>query len=213
MPRNGSSSSDGDRADRGRHDHAPPARTPAWRCRGDSATSAKPALGLLVGDHVHVDLARTAARSPRRCPRRRCAPSATAGTCRAPAGWRSSRGRSRAGRRARRRRPRCAGWRRGWSASSRTLPICGADTPASPSPRTTCTTISSALDFDAIRDARRTSVSDSGPPVTATTTRSRASQVSVILFSARYFASAASTWSASHSSASSRSAVRLPRRK
>ncbi len=95
-------------------------------------------------------------------------------------------------------------------ASSRTLPICGADTPDRPSPRTTCTTISSALDFDAIRDARRTSVSDSGPPVTATTTRSRASQVSVILLSARYFASAASTWSASHSSASSRSAVRLP---
>ena len=48
------------------------------------------------------------------------------------------------------------------------------------------------------------------PPVTATTTRSRASQVSVILLSARYFSSAASTWSASHSSASSRSAVRLP---
>ena len=40
------------------------------------------------------------------------------------------------------------------AASSRTLPICGADTPASPSPRTTCTTISSALDFDAMRDAR-----------------------------------------------------------
>ena len=51
------------------------------------------------------------------------------------------------------------------------------------------------------------------PPVTATTTRSRASQVSVILLSARYFSNAASTWSASHSSASSRSAVRLPRRK
>ena len=99
------------------------------------------------------------------------------------------------------------------AASSRTLPICGAETPDRPSPRTTCTTISSALDFDAIREARRTRVSDSGPPVTATTTRSRASQVSVILLSARYFASAASTWSASHSSASSRSAVRLPRRK
>ena len=96
------------------------------------------------------------------------------------------------------------------TASSRTLPICGADTPESPSPRTTCTTISSALDFDAMRDALRTRVSDSGPPVTATTTRSRASQVSVIWFSSRYFSSAASTWSASHSSASSRSAVRLP---
>ena len=60
-----------------------------------------------------------------------------------------------------------------------------------------------------MRDARRTRVSDSGPPVTATTTRSRASQVSVIWFSSRYFSSAASTWSASHSSASSRSAVRL----
>ena len=45
--------------------------------------------------------------------------------------------------------------------SSRTLPISGADTPASPSPRTTCTTISSALDFDAMRNALRTNVSDS----------------------------------------------------
>ncbi len=99
------------------------------------------------------------------------------------------------------------------AASSRTLPICGADTPERPSPRTTCTIISSALDFDAMRDARRTKVSDSGPPVTATTTRSRASQVAVILLSARYFARAASTWSASHSRASSRSAVRFPRRK
>ncbi len=98
-------------------------------------------------------------------------------------------------------------------ASSRTLPICGAETPDSPSPRTTCTIISSALDFDAIRDARRTRVSDSGPPVTATTTRSRASQVSVILLSSRYFSRAASTWSASHSSANSRSAVRFPGRK
>ena len=48
-------------------------------------------------------------------------------------------------------------------ASSRTLPICGAETPDSPSPRTTWTTISSALDLDAMRDARRTRVSDSGP--------------------------------------------------
>ena len=64
-----------------------------------------------------------------------------------------------------------------------------------------------------MRKALRTNVSDSSPPVTATTTRSRASQVSLISWSARYFASAASTWSASHSSASSRSAVRLPWRK
>ncbi len=98
-------------------------------------------------------------------------------------------------------------------ASSRILAIRDSDRPASPSPRMTCTTISSALDFDAMRDARRTNVSDSGPPVTATTTRSRASHVSVILFSARYLASAVSTWSASHSSTSSLSAVRFPRRK
>lgn len=78
-------------------------------------------------------------------------------------------------------------------ARSRTFPICGADTPASPSPRTRWTIISSALDFEAILEARRTSVSDSGPPVTATTTRSRASQVAVILFSVRYFTRAAST--------------------
>ncbi len=98
-------------------------------------------------------------------------------------------------------------------ASSRTFPIWGAETPERPSPRTTWTTISSALDFEAIRDARRTNVSDSGPPVTATATRSRASQVAVILLSARYFASAASTWSASQRSASSLSAVRFPRLK
>ena len=79
------------------------------------------------------------------------------------------------------------------AASSRTLPISRGDTPDSPSPRATCTTMSWALDFDAMREARRTNVSDSGPPVTATTTRSRASQVSVIFLSARYFASAEST--------------------
>ena len=79
------------------------------------------------------------------------------------------------------------------AASSLTLPMWGPDTPESPSPRMTCTTISSALDFEAIRDALRTRVSDSGPPVTETTTRSRASQVSVMLFSSRYFARAAST--------------------
>ncbi len=98
-------------------------------------------------------------------------------------------------------------------ASSRTLPISRGNSPDNPSPRTTCTTISCALDFDAMREARRTNVSDSGPPVTATTTRSRASQVSVIFLSARYFANAESTWSASHSSAISRSAVKLPARK
>ena len=98
-------------------------------------------------------------------------------------------------------------------ASSRILAIRPSDSPASPSPRTTWTTISSAVDFDAIRDARRSNVSDSGPPVIATTTRSRASHMSVILLSARYFASAVSTWSATHSSANSLSAVRFPGRK
>ncbi|PQM48859.1 hypothetical protein C1Y40_00919 [Mycobacterium talmoniae] len=79
-------------------------------------------------------------------------------------------------------------------ASSRTLPIRGAESRVRPPlSRRTCTTISSADDFVAIRDARRTNVSDSGPPVTATTTRSRASHVSVIRLSARYFARAAST--------------------
>lgn len=99
------------------------------------------------------------------------------------------------------------------AASRRTLVMVAADAPASPSPRTTCTTINSALEREAMRPARRTRVSDSTPPVTATTTRSRVSQVSVIWFSVRYLASAVSTWSASHSSASSRSAVRLPGRK
>ena len=49
----------------------------------------------------------------------------------------------------------------------------------------TCTTLRSAPDRDAIREARRTRVSDSGPPDTATTTRSRASQVSVMFLSVR----------------------------
>ena len=84
---------------------------------------------------------------------------------------------------------------------------------ASPSPRTTCTTTRSAEDREAMRLARRTSASDSGPPVTATTTRSRASQVSVIRSASRYRDNASSTRSASHSSASSRRAVRLPTRK
>ncbi len=79
------------------------------------------------------------------------------------------------------------------AARRRTAPICGAETPASPSPRTTCSTINSALDLAAMRRARRTRVSDSGPPVTATTTRSRASQVSVMWCAERYFARAAST--------------------
>ncbi|PSK62073.1 hypothetical protein B0E53_06019 [Micromonospora sp. MH33] len=50
--------------------------------------------------------------------------------------------------------------------------------PASPSLRATCTASRSApLLRAAIRAALRTSVSPSGPPVSATTTRSRASQV------------------------------------
>ena len=65
----------------------------------------------------------------------------------------------------------------------------------------------------AIRAARRISVSPSGPPVSATTTRSRVSQVSSMLVLVRYRCSPSSTLSASHSSASSRSAVRLPTRK
>ncbi|SHV18556.1 Uncharacterised protein [Mycobacteroides abscessus subsp. abscessus] len=98
-------------------------------------------------------------------------------------------------------------------ASRRTRVMTAVEAPTRPSPRTTWTTRSSALDLAAIRLARRTSVSDSGPPVTATTTRSRASQVLVILLSERYLASAASTWSASHNNANSRRAVRLPVRK
>ena len=53
----------------------------------------------------------------------------------------------------------------------------------------------------------------SGPPVRATTMRVRAAHVSWMPCSARYFSRPSSTRSASHSSASSRSAVRLPARK
>ncbi len=51
---------------------------------------------------------------------------------------------------ARRRRPRCA-WSRRLVAARGPCPSCGADTPARPSPRIAANTISSALDFDAIR--------------------------------------------------------------
>ena len=62
----------------------------------------------------------------------------------------------------------------------------------------------------AIRAARRSSVSPSGPPVSATTTRSRASQMPEISCCSRYCCRASSTRSAVHSRASSRSALRLP---
>ena len=62
----------------------------------------------------------------------------------------------------------------------------------------------------AIRAARRISVSPSGPPVSPTTIRSRVSQVPVMPCCSRYRCIPSSTWSASQSSASSRSAVRLP---
>ena len=52
-----------------------------------------------------------------------------------------------------------------------------------------------------------------GPPVSATTTRSRASQVPWMSCAARYRCRPSSTLSASQSRASSRSAVRLPARK
>ena len=61
-----------------------------------------------------------------------------------------------------------------------------------------------------MRAARRISVSPSGPPVSATTTRSRASQVPVMSCFSRYCWRASSTRSAVHSSASSRRALRLP---
>ncbi len=71
------------------------------------------------------------------------------------------------------------------SASRRNRPTVPDGTPARPSPRSTCSTSRSAPARLAIRLARRISVSLSGPPVIAATTRSRVSQVSVIRFSAR----------------------------
>ena len=70
------------------------------------------------------------------------------------------------------------------------------------------------VDRAAIRAARRISVSPSGPPVSATTTRSRASQVPLdVVLRRGSCCSASSTRSAIQSRASSRSAVRLPTRK
>ena len=100
------------------------------------------------------------------------------------------------------------------STSTRCRARCAGSAPASPSLRATCTASRSApLVRAAIRAARRIRVSPSGPPVSATTTRSRASQVAPMSCSARYRSSCSSTLSASQSSASSRSAVRLPTRK
>ena len=91
----------------------------------------------------------------------------------------------------------------------------GGDAPAaSPSLRATCTASRSPpADRSAIRAARRISVSPSGPPVSATTTRSLVSHTPPMPCSLRYCCSASSTRPATHSSASSRSAVRLPIRK
>ena len=86
--------------------------------------------------------------------------------------------------------------------------------PTRPSLRATCTASSAAPRLrSAIRAARRIRVSPSGPPVRATTTRSRVSHVASMPWSVRYAPSWASTLSASQSSASSRRAVRFPVRK
>ena len=120
-------------------------------------------------------------------PGRRGGPATGDGCRRARAGSHSQRARRRAGRRERRRRapggrsrratprgvagPRgCPGWHR-----------------QSPSDRATWTASRSPpLDRAAMRAARRMSVSPSGPPVRATTTRSRASQVPVMSCVSRY---------------------------
>ena len=62
----------------------------------------------------------------------------------------------------------------------------------------------------AMRAARRIRCSVPGAPVTATMTRSRSSQVSVIPWRSRYSSRASSTRSATQSRASSRSAPRFP---
>ena len=129
------------------------------RCAAGAATATtttSPRLGLLVGDHVDVDLPGAAAPSAAPMPSskmrahrdRRDVPSTSWVAFISRAKSSSALGTS---------SPTtvCTVAPR-LAASSRTLPICGADTPDSPSPRTTCTTISSALDFDAMRDALRT---------------------------------------------------------
>ncbi|OLT53413.1 hypothetical protein BJF88_11640 [Cellulosimicrobium sp. CUA-896] len=100
------------------------------------------------------------------------------------------------------------------STSSRSAASAAGGAAGRPSVARTCTASSSEpAARSAMRAPRRRSVALSGPPVTATTTRSRAGQVPEIACSVRYRVRASSTRSASHSSASSRSAVRLPSRK
>ncbi len=72
------------------------------------------------------------------------------------------------------------------SASLRSPASAPTGAPTRPSPRSTCTANSSAEpERLAMRAARRSTVSLSGPPVRATTTRSRVSQMSVTRWSVR----------------------------
>ena len=115
----------------------------------------------------------------RRCPGRSAARPAASGGCRrARAGWRSPRGRTPAARRARRRRRPGGRCRRASRPAAAGRPGAAGLAPVSPSERATCTASRSPPDDRAaMRAARRISVSPSGPPVSATTTRSRVSQV------------------------------------
>ena len=101
-----------------------------------------------------------------------------------------------------------------FSASRRCRSISVAEVPTVASDRTTCTAISvRPATRPAIRAPRRSRVLPSGPPVSATTIRSRAAQVPLMPCCARYRSRPSSTRSATQSSASSRRAVRLPSRK
>jgi hypothetical protein len=100
------------------------------------------------------------------------------------------------------------------SSSSRRCSITrSVDRVDSPVSDWTCTPNSSPWARCAMRAARRMSWLLPGAPVMATTTRSRVSQGWLMPCRARYSSSATSTWSATHSRASSRRAVRLPARK
>ena len=138
-------------------------------------------------------------------------PARAAAGARSPAGWRRRCGRTPAGRRRRRRRRPGGSCRRGSPPAPAACAARAGEAPVRPSEARTCTASRAPLpERCATREARRISVSPSGPPVSATTTRSRASQTWSMWCSALYRRSPSSTRSASHSSASSRSAVRLP---
>ena len=199
----------------------PPGRSPRStraRPRSRSRAVAGAAAAERVGDHVDVDVAgvpdhpgadaaaKQAAQQPGEF--------AVAGDADDDLGGVDAAGEVQQGAWPGLRRPRCGSCRRGPGSVGAGLRAPAGDSLATPSAARTCTASRSPpLTRLRILAPRRIRTSPSGPPVSPMTMRSRAGQLAWIPFSARYLARPSSTRSASHSRASSRRAVRLPRRK